>query len=258
MRDSARAAGRALLAVHDVTPANLGFLARLLPVLRDAGVAAVNVAVVPSPLAGGDWGDGSALRQALAAAGPALRTEVLQHGLRHARVGANERLGPARRLMSRLQSAGEDEFFGLDAAEAAARIETGRDIVAAASGRPPRVFIPPAWAGAAALRGPLAGLGFDATEDHFWIHDLAAGRRLFSPVVAFATRSPRRERLSVAWSRTVRSGTPAGAVLRFAVHPADGDSTRVRDVSSALLARISAAREWALYGDLFGAAGERP
>lgn len=257
MDRSDKGLGRALLSVHDVTPSSLGLLTGWLPILREAGVPAVNIAVVPLFRGADTWGDGKALGQALAAAGPSLRTEVLQHGFFHARQGENAELGRLRGLLSRLQSAGEDEFFGLGADASEERVRSGCDIIAAALGRRPRAFIPPAWAGSSALRSVLRKSGFTATEDHLWIYDLGTGRRLLSPVIAFATRDLRRERLSTVWARLVSGNIGPRTILRFAVHPSDLRSPRIRDFLLTILARIAPTCEWRLYEDLFGSARER-
>jgi predicted deacetylase len=247
---SDRVRGRALLSVHDVTPSNLAFLAGLLPLLRDVGVTAMNLAVVPRFHDGEAWADDVALRQAVAAGGPAARTEIMQHGCYHARIGGNERLTGLARVRSGLQSAGEDEFYRLDPHEAEDRIRYGRAVIETVFGRPPSVFVPPAWAGALSLRGLLKGLGFSATEDHLWIHDLETGRKILSPAIAFATRSKWRERLSRTWARLVPGRLAAGAILRFAFHPSDLRSPAVRDLALGVLDGLSLTREWMLYEDV--------
>ncbi|HDT14410.1 MAG TPA: DUF2334 domain-containing protein [Candidatus Aminicenantes bacterium] len=250
MDRSVRALGRALLAVHDVAPSSLAALSELLPELRTAGVSAVNLAVVPRFHGAEEWtGDGD-LRRALAAAGPGLRTEIMQHGYTHVRSGGNERLTGGPGLLSRLQSSGEDEFYRLPPIEAEERIRSGRRVLETAFGRRPRVFVPPAWAGGPAFRCLLRRLGYAATEDHFRIYDLAARRKIFAPVIAFATRSPRRERLSMLWARLVRAVAKPGHCLRFVFHPADLGSPRVRPLALDLLAEVAPSREWALYSDI--------
>ena len=249
MDRSDRMKGRALLSVHDVTPSSLAVLAGFLPFLRDAGIQALNLAIVPRFHGGEAWTDDVALRQALAAGGPALRTEIIQHGYYHSRVGGNERLAGPARVLSGLQSAGEDEFYRLSLREAEERVRSGRGVIEAAFGHPPSVFLPPAWAGGRSLRGLLKNVGFSVTEDHFWVYDLRTGRRTFSPVIAFATRGRLRERLSMGWARFVPGRLAAGTLLRFALHPSDFGSPAVRDLAFRILGRLSRAREWVLYGD---------
>ena len=248
MNHSTGRKGRALLSVHDVTPGCLSLLTDILGDLADRGISAVNLAIVPRFHGEDSWSDAAAFRKAVAA--PGVRTEVMLHGYFHARTGENERLPWPLRFRSRLQSDREDEFFCLGAREAEERIRSGARILEAVLGRRPRAFVPPAWSGNKALRGILRRLGFFATEDHFWIYDLENGRRIPSPVIAFSTRSPRRERLSTLWARLVRRVPLPGTVLRFAVHPSDYSSPAVRALALKLVAEISANYDWRLSGEI--------
>jgi predicted deacetylase len=241
----------ALLSVHDVAPENLGFLADLLRDLADRHVPAVNVAVVPSFHGASMW-TADAIGRALADVPAGMRTEILLHGCFHARVGGNARLAGWRLLRSRLQSAGEDEFFCLDPHEAEDRIRQGRRIIETAFGAAPGVFLPPAWTGGRALRDVLGRLGFSATEDHFWLYDLRRRRRLASPVIAFATRSAWRARISTLWARAIIRTAASGAILRFAFHPADYSSPAIRSFALGLVEELSRTREWGLYNEALG------
>jgi predicted deacetylase len=185
-----------------------------------------------------------------------MRTEILLHGCFHARVGSNQRLPWLRRLRSRRQSAGEDEFFSLDGSAAEDRVRLGAGILDAAFGQAVRTFVPPAWAGDAQLRDILRRRGFVATEDHLWLYDLRAQRRMFSPAVAFATRTPWRSRLSIAWARLI-TALPAGdRIVRLAVHPPDWQSPVIRARVLDTVAAMAGTHRWMLYGEIFGPAAE--
>lgn len=257
MNHSTGSKGRALLSIHDVTPGCLSILADILGDLAGRDVSAVNLAVVPRFHGEEAWSDDAAFRRTIAGAAPGIRTEVVLHGYFHARVGENEWLPWPRRFRSRLQSDREDEFYCLGPREAEGRIRSGAGILEAVFGRSPRVFVPPAWSGARALRGILRGLGFFATEDHFWIYDLKNGRRVPSPVIAFSTRSPRRERLSTLWARLVKRVPVPGTVLRFAFHPADYRSPATRDFALGLVAELARTYDWCLSGEIPGPGNER-
>jgi predicted deacetylase len=249
--------GRALLCVHDVTPGGLRFLADVLRDVAARGVPAANLAVVPRFHDREEWRDAAAFRGAIAGAGPGIRTEIMLHGCFHLRVGENERLSWPRRFRSRLQSDREDEFYRLGRSAAEARVRTGARILSGVFGRTPAAFVPPAWAGSAELRDVLRGLGFRATEDHFWIHDLSGARRIFSPVIAFSTRSPRRERLSKLWAGLVMRGPARRSPLRFVLHPGDYRSPATRGFALDLVEAISRTHEWVLAGELQGSRNDR-
>ncbi|GEM_PF-6364366 len=240
---------RALLSVHDVAPDSLAFLADLLRDLSALRVPAVNLAIVPFFHGRGTW-TSQEVRRVASAVPPGIRTEVLLHGCYHRRVGANARLPAWRRLLSSIQSAGEDEFFGLPERDTAERVRGGRDAVAAAFGRVPAAFVPPAWSGGPPLRAALKGLGFSLAEDHLWLYEVQRDRRLFAPVIAFATRSPWREWLSARWARAVMRAPARGRLLRFAFHPADYRSPSVRACALGLVEALGRTHEWTLYSEL--------
>lgn len=246
---------RALCSVHDVRPGCLSLVSDILADLEDRGVTAVGLAVVPRFHGGEDWEGAAAFRDDLAAR--AVRTEVMLHGFFHARVGGNENLPWPRRALSGLLSAGEDEFFGLGRREAEERLLAGAEILERAFGGRPRAFVPPAWAGGRNLRTVLRRLGFRVTEDHLWLYDIERRRKVLSPVVAFATRTPRRERLSLAWARTVRRAGFPGRILRFVLHPSDYSSPATREFALGLAAGLSENYDWILPSEFPGSRKER-
>jgi predicted deacetylase len=253
MKSSDGRKGRALLSVHDITPRWAGEVLDILADLKERSIPAVNLAVVPLHHRRDSWPGAPDFREAIRELGRDLRTEILLHGCYHLRVGGNETLPWTKRLRSRLQSAGEDEFFGLDPGEAAARLDLGRRVLGATFGVRAEGFIPPGWGFSRGLAGVCREHGLAYTEDQLFIHDLRAGKRLFSPVIAFATRSALRESLAGAWSRTVPRLSGGGRVLRLALHPADYRSAKTRERALRTLDRLSREREWRLYRDLFSA-----
>lgn len=125
MKKSKRIKGKALLLVHDVAPPHAREIMAILSDLRELRIPALNLAVISCFHHRYPWPDESPLREAIQSLSAQCRLEIMLHGYYHHRIGSNEFLPWRSRLRSRLQSAAEDEFFKLDSAAAAARIESG-------------------------------------------------------------------------------------------------------------------------------------
>ena len=133
--------------VHDVAPAFLPQLARIVEALAPRVGRQLAGAVVPCwhgrPIEGpgGDFG-----RFVAGAFG-----EVLQHGYTH----RQDRPGVLSLFTGR-----SDELVGMPRAEVRRRIGLGRELLRRALGASPAGFIPPAWQVGRATAEDLAGCGF--------------------------------------------------------------------------------------------------
>ena len=249
MRDA-----RALLSLHDVTPAHGSRIERAWRCFERWGVP-VPPALLVVPDHHGRWPLARhpafvAWLRERAAQGCA----ILLHGYHHR---ADELPSPRRPgpwLRARWLTDGEGEFLALPRAGAADRLRRGRSALADGLGRSPQGFVAPAWLESRGTVQALQALGFAFHEDHLYVRDLHNGRRHFVPAVTFTGRSAPRATASVGWSRIVERLLPLPFDLRFALHPADFDHDELIDAAGRLFRAISAARRWVTYDELLAAA----
>lgn len=235
VRASATSATRTPLlavAIHDVAPRWLPEVTALRDSLARWGVERVTHLAVPHFHRGVRLVEHPATCRWLrdrAAAGD----EIALHGYHHLQRGTPTSL--LDRLRARMWTAGEGEC--LDPAEdLSALLTRGRAELASIFSPAPSSalgFVAPAWLEPHGFSSLLTRLGFAWHETSRFVERLspspssARRRRLFSPVIGFATRTPLRESLSVAWARLLLATTfsPSSptrlSALRIAVHPAD-------------------------------------
>ncbi len=204
----------ALVSVHDVTPASLPRVLRILELLHEAHVPPPTLLVVP----GAGWtGDTLAELRSLVARGHPLAGHGWSHQC-HAR----------RTLWHRLHGV----LISRDQAEHLSRRR--QDLLAlvrrcfewfGANGLPdPELYVPPAWALGALTPGDLPTHPFRWYEDLGGLIHAHSGRRRWLPLLGFEADTRFRQAslrllnaLSVAMAR--RTGRP----LRIALHPPDLD-----------------------------------
>jgi uncharacterized protein len=154
----------------------------------------------------------------------AQRHEVYLHGFFHR---SRERYHHEARGSSRLgwlfaqrvTSGGEAEMSDVSREEGVRRIDEGERVLRAAGLRVDG-FVAPAWSMPRWLLPLLAGRGCRFTEDHFRVYDPASQRARASVVLNWASRSPARLAMTVAWCRAAKHAR-AVVPARIAIHPAD-------------------------------------
>lgn len=223
-----------LAAVHDVAPATAQEVIRLRRLLHDCNVRQIALLVVP------DWHGRQPLEdhpelvarlQRLAAAGD----EILLHGLTHREDPPRRPGSPLLRAQAALRTAGEGEFLRLDRAEAARRIDEGWQRLQAL-GLPPRGFVAPAWLYSAGTRAALRDrqlLHEDAL--HLFFPD---GRRIVSPVLGLAARTPARLAVSALYCEALSLILKRSALVRVALHPVDASHPAALRVLERTLRRL--------------------
>ena len=251
MKNSKKKKGKALLCIHDVTPFFDKEIFGILSDLKRLNLGKINLAVVPFYHEGSSLNDHAAFCQSLMNATEGFQAEILLHGLYHARKGSNQRLHYTSRLRSRLQSAEEDEFFKLVPDEAEKRIQQGRSILEKALSTKPTGFIPPAWVFEQHVLATIQRLDIPYTENHSFIFLTRDDKRVFSPVISFATRTKTREILSLGWAYLMRNLPSRRASMRFVIHPKDYRSRVVKRAIIKTLKKLDEKYEWTLYQDLF-------
>ena len=251
MKNSLNKKARVLLTLHDVSPAYDAEIAEIIRDLTKISITKLNLAVVPCFDGRYDLRKHSKFCRMLENISVSFETELLLHGLYHTRTGTNQRLSPRHRVLSRLWSAGEDEFYQLDSQETEARIEQGICIFRQVFQLQPRGFIPPSWIFPKEHHSVLKRQGISYTESHFSIFQTQTGQRTFAPVMAFSTRSGLREVLSQFYNAVIKNTMGGRSLLRVALHPRDYHSAQVRATIIDVLVDLSQSHTTVLYRDLF-------
>ncbi len=145
--------------------------------------------------------------------------EMFLHGWFH-RDGV-EHAGLAR-FKARHMTAGEGEFLGLSAAEAARRMADGKALIEDVIGRPVVGFVAPAWLYGPGSNEALAAGGFALAEDHMRVWRPDTGVTLArGPVITWASRTPLRMASSLGFAALARAALQPLNTVRIAVHPSD-------------------------------------
>lgn len=210
---------RLLASIHDVGPRFEGEIDRLADRLAGRlGSAGFAMLVVPN-----HWGD-SPLTANRPFAGKLRRwadagVEMFVHGWFHRDLADHSGLA---RLKARHMTAGEGEFLGLSAAEAARRMAAGKALLEDIIGRPAAGFVAPAWLYGPGAMEALSRSGFALAEDHMRVWQPATGATLArGPVVTWASRTRLRTASSLAFASLARTVLRPLRTVRIAVHPGD-------------------------------------
>ena len=221
---------RLLISVHDVMPATRSDVCAVLDWLEERQVGPVVLLVVP----GAGWtADGIRWLKSLEAAGH----ELAGHGWRHAidRYG-----GLVHRVHGALISRRVAEHLALTSEGVAELVAQCHAWFVEAGLRPPRLYVPPAWAMGSLGRARLRHLPFAAYEDLGGFRT-AGGARIRVPVVGF--ESDRRWTVPFLrlFNRVARRRAASTGLLRVAIHPGDLRLPMARDLAG-LLDRYPATR----------------
>jgi predicted deacetylase len=209
-----------VISIHDVAPVTRARVEQMLAQLSDAGVSHCSLLVVP------DYHhSGRSLRE------PAfvgwLRElsvrghEIVLHGFYHQRARQSGE-SARQKVITRVYTADEGEFYDLDYKEALRLLHEARDEFAA-QGLHPRGFIAPAWLlGAEAERAAIdAGFGYTTTLQG--VRDFASGEEFPSQSLVYSTRSDWRCAVSLFWNRMLFRWLTSNPLLRLSLHPPDVD-----------------------------------
>jgi predicted deacetylase len=240
---------RAVVSVHDATPAHEAALRSILALLTRHRVPRTSILVVP------DYHRGWDLRrhpgfvrwlEELEAAGH----EIVLHGLEHEDPTPSAGT-PWQRAMRRLYST-EAEFYTLGYKDAMRRIHAGLDSLESLGFRP-QGFVAPAWmhSGATLRAARDAGLRYVTTLDG--LIDLQDRATVPARAVCFSSRSALRARVTTAYCALLARVTAHDPVVRIAIHPGDMSRPGIVACLDRILARTGAAREFVAYRDLLGA-----
>lgn len=202
----------AVVSVHDVTPAKLGDVGRILELLESGNVAPVTLLVVP----GLRWDPPGIGR---------LR-ELVRRGYLLAGHGWEHRAPPPASLRHRLHagliSRDQAEHLSRTRADVRDRVRRCHDWFGRAGLPPPQLYVPPAWALGALTRSDLARLPFRWYEVLAGFVDARSSRLTAAPVVGFeADTAGRQVALGAANRVNLCIGRCSGRPVRIAIHPGD-------------------------------------
>lgn len=206
--------GTALVSVHDVTPAHLGRVQRLLGLLQEAGVPPPTLLVVP----GSGWTDGTlAVLRSLVAGGYPLAGHGWSHRCDHRRTLYH-------RLHGRLISRDQAEHLSRSREELLVLVRRCFEWFGAHGLPDPGLYVPPAWALGALTPSDLSTLPFRWYEVLGGLIDAGSGRRRWLPLVGFeADTRLRQVSLRVLNGLNARLARGWGRPLRISLHPPDLD-----------------------------------
>ncbi|MDB6171843.1 MAG: deacetylase [Chthoniobacteraceae bacterium] len=212
-----------VVSLHDVSPRTRLDCTAILAALKEAGVPACSLLVIPDHHRRGhllDDADFCQWLRGLANEGH----EVVIHGYHHWR----ERR-PAERLLqkflTRLYTADEGEFYDLSQAEAARLVSKAREEFRLL-GLDPAGFIAPAWLLGAEAEAALCELGIQYTTRLATVSDFRAAP-FQSQSLVWSVRSLWRRVVSLGWNLLLFRLLKTNALMRISIHPVDCRHPRV-------------------------------
>ncbi len=207
-----------VVSVHDVAPATQPQVEKIVAAIKQLGVKTYSLLVVPDYHRRGasmEDDDFCAWLQFLQEEG----SEIVLHGFFHER--ARRPNESARdKIVTRLYTADEGEFFDLDYAEASRLIRQAQHDFAERDFRP-RGFIAPAWLLSAEAERAAIDAGMVYTTTLRAVRDFAARQEFAAQSLVYSVRSAWRRGASLAWNRGLFARLTRSRLLRLSLHPPD-------------------------------------
>jgi predicted deacetylase len=213
-----------VVSIHDVAPPTQGRVEQILAELTEEGVLQSSLLVVPNyHHTGNSLGRREFVQwlKTLETAGH----EIVLHGFYHQRARrAGESL--LRKLITRIYTADEGEFFDLDYAEALQLLQTALAKFAR-NGFHPTGFVAPAWLLGAEAERAVRAAGFRYTTTLGTVRDFVSGMEFRSQSLVYSVRRRWRSALSLLWNRPLFRRLRTNPLLRLSLHPPDLDEDKV-------------------------------
>lgn len=214
-----------IVSIHDVSPHTWAVCRAILADLRVAGVSRTSLLVIPDHHRRGHFLDDAGFCEWLKEQAQAGH-EIVAHGYFHQR---ERREGESARekMITRVYTADEGEFFDLGEDEAAEKLQRALANFAQIDLHPTG-FIAPAWLLSAAAETAARKAGFRYTTLLREIRDLTTGETHLSQSLVWSTRSGWRRIVSLGWNSFLRWRLRANPVIRLGIHPPDWEHPALR------------------------------
>jgi predicted deacetylase len=235
-----------VVSLHDVAPITREKIARIVDELAPLGVRCCSLLVVPNyHQRGSSVADPEFVRwlRQLEAAGH----EIVMHGYYHARP-VSERENLRDRMITRVYTNREGEFYDLPYDEAFRRISQARDEFRNA-GLKPHGFIAPAWLLSSEAERAARDCELEYTTRLRTVRDLRHGHTYVSRSLVYSVRTQLRRNLSRAWNAALFRRCKFSPLLRISVHPPDLDYPRVWKQITRFVRAAAQERTVTTYGD---------
>ncbi len=213
-----------VVSLHDVAPSTREITEKILGELKQIGVRSCSLLVVPDyhhqGVATEDREFVSWLRN-LEAAGH----EIVLHGYFHERTRRrNESMRD--KLLTRVYTQDEGEFYDIDYAEALRRINAGRDQLRM-SGLNPVGFVAPAWLLSKEAERAARDAEMEYTTGLRTVRDLRSGENFATRSIVYSVRNHWRRVVSCRWNATLFRLLRGNPLLRISIHPPDYSHPRI-------------------------------
>ena len=235
-----------IVSVHDVAPATRDACEQIVREVTRAGVSACSLLVVPNYHGSGESCEDRPFARWLRDL-EAEGHEVVIHGYYHQRPrGSGETW--RRKLLTRVYTRDEGEFYDLSYEEAFRRIVTARERFTAAGLRP-RGFIAPAWLLGAEAERAAADAEMEYTTRLTTVRDLRSGETAHARSMVYSVRSGWRAATSLAWNGALSFALVGSPLMRLAIHPPDYLHRPVWNQIIRIVERLADARSTTTYCD---------
>lgn len=235
-----------IVSVHDIAPATREESARIIEELARLGVRCCSLLVVPNyHCRGSSFADREFvnwLRQ-LQTAGH----EIVMHGYYHARP-ASPAESVRDRVITRVYTQREGEFYDLDYDEAFRRISQAREEFRGA-GLKPHGFVAPAWLLSGEAERAARDCEVEYTTRLRSVRDLRNGRTYGAQSLVYSVRNQWRRNVSRVWNAALFRRCAYSPLLRISLHPPDLNHRRVWKQAKRLIGSAATQREVTTYGD---------
>jgi predicted deacetylase len=233
-----------VVSLHDVSPRTRPECTRILAELKNAGVPACSLLVIPNHHRRGHFLDDAEFcrwLRGLAEEGH----EIVIHGYHHWRERRPAE-SLAQKFTTRLYTADEGEFYDLSRAEAAALVSKARAEFRSL-GFDPSGFIAPAWLLSVEAESALRELGIRYTTRLATVTDFRASP-FQSQSLVWSVRGLWRRLVSLGWNALLFRLLTANSLMRISIHPTDLQYSRVWNQIRRLAGRALKTRTPLTYG----------
>lgn len=238
--------GALVVSVHDVAPSTRETVEKILADLARCGISRCSLLVVPNyhhhGLATEDRECALALRE-----WSNHGHEIVIHGYFHERpVRPGEKART--KMVTRIYTRGEGEFYDLSYDEALARISRAKDEFAAA-GLKPNGFIAPAWLLNTDGEAAATDAEMEYTTRIGSVRDLRQRRTFTSQSLVYSASSPWRRATSLGWNALLFQALRQRPLVRLGIHPPDYEHPEIWQQIRRFAERLARGRTVTTYGD---------